>query len=771
MPDNSDLNDSNESLKASQRKIANELNPNSQQESRKRKREVALVLFLGVLLLFLTWFEFKVASISQQLPFYHSIFFFGLVNFNIILVLLLFFLIFRNVVKVFVERRGKLIGSSLKSKLIIAFGSFSSIPTALMLLIFIFYINSSLDKWFSVRSTAVLKNSLEVNQEYILSAKKKNYHFATQIAKNLKRENSRANISNQLEKFRDQFALDSVEYFPNLFGQRVVVLSKDESIPEVPPPSLEFLKKGLTLNAEGSTIQEFAEGNLVRVIVPIEAKGKAGAIVVSSFIPFSLISKMDDISAAYENLRNFNPLQSPLRSIYLIILILMTLVILMCATWFGFYLARQLSIPLESLGLASRRISQGDYQPVAIVSGSSEINQLIENFNQMIANLDRSKREVLFANKNMTDTLERLDEHSRYVQVVLSSVTTGVISVDQHGNVTTINRHAGQLLNVDPDRYIGRNIRTVVDEKYYSIFKETLKEMHQTKTVSKQQEIRVDIGARSVPLQMNVSLLLDDRGNDLGSVVVFDDLTPLVAAQRAAAWTEVARRIAHEIKNPLTPIKLSAQRLEKKFGAEIKDPAFSSCINMIIKQTDELKNLVNEFSQFARLPQAQPVSGSLNKTIEEAIFLFQTGHKEIAFSFEGDPSLPNFKFDPEQIKRALINLVDNAIAAVHENDAQKRAPRVAIRTHYDNVLKIARIVILDNGVGIPEANRSRIFEPYFSTKENGTGLGLAIVRRIVEDHNGFIRALSNEPQGTKIVVELPVNVTEVIASNQEFSNG
>jgi two-component system, NtrC family, nitrogen regulation sensor histidine kinase NtrY len=760
--------ENNEQLRATQKELANELNPNSQQETRKRKREVALVLFLGILLLFLTWFEFKLASISQQLPFYHSIFFFGLVNFNIILILLLFFLVFRNIVKVFVERRGKLIGSSLKSKLIIAFGSFSSIPTALMLLIFVFYINSSLDKWFSVRSTAVLKNSLEVNQEYILTAKKKNYHFANQIAKDLKTGSSREAITKQLEQYRDQFALDAVEYYPSLFGQRSLVLSKDESIPEVPPPSLEFLKKGLSSNSEGSTIQEFAEGNLVRVIVPIEGRGKAGAIVVSSFIPFSLISKMDDISAAYENLRNFNPLQSPLRSIYLIILILMTLVILMCATWFGFYLARQLSIPLESLGLASRRVSQGDYQPVAIVSGSSEINQLIENFNQMIANLDRSKREVLFANKNLTETLERLDEHSRYVQVVLSSVTTGVISVDQHGNVTTINRHAGQLLNIDPDRYIGRHIRTVVDEKYYTIFRETLKEMHRTKTVNKDQEVKVDIGGRTVPLQMNVSLLLDEKGNDLGSVVVFDDLTPLVAAQRAAAWTEVARRIAHEIKNPLTPIKLSAQRLEKKFGSQVKDPAFSSCINMIIKQTDELKALVNEFSQFARLPQAQPLLGSLNKTVEEALFLFQTGHKEISFSFEPDLSLPEFKFDPEQIKRALTNLLDNSVAAVQEN----RGARVSIRTQYDSLLKIARVAILDNGVGIPESNRARIFEPYFSTKEHGTGLGLAIVRRIVEDHNGFIRALSNEPQGTKIIIELPVNVTEVVKpANQEFSNG
>jgi two-component system nitrogen regulation sensor histidine kinase NtrY len=731
----------------------------SAQETRKRKREVALVLFLGIALLVLTWFEFKLVGISQQLPFVHSIFFFGLVNFNIILVLLLFFLIFRNVVKVFAEGKGKFIGNSLKSKLMVAFASFSSIPTALLLIIFIFYINSSLDKWFSVKSTAVLKNSLEVNQEYILSAKKKNYHFAGEIAKTLDLKASDKVIETQLSVLRERYALDAVEYIPKLFGSRIVVISKDESIPIVPAPSLEFLKKALTFHSEASMIQEFGEGNLVRVIVPVGQ----GALVVSSFIPFSLISKMDDISSAYEEMRNLNPLQYPLKSIYLIILILMTLMILMSATWFGFYLAKQLSVPLETLGLATQRISQGNYEPVHMQSGSQEINQLIENFNEMTRNLERSDKEVVEANSSLKETLARLDEHSRYVQVVLSNVSTGVISVDEAGLITTMNHHAGELLQIDPERFIGRHIRTVIDERHFNFFRDLLKDMKEHQTTSLQREIRIELGGRSIPLQMNVSLLLDEQGHDLGKVVVFDDLTTLMNAQRAAAWTEVARRIAHEIKNPLTPIKLSAQRLQKKFGEQIKDPAFSSCIDMIIKQTDELKALVNEFSNFARLPQTRPVQGSLNQVIEEALVLFQTGHKEIEFKFVMDRSLPEFKFDPEQIKRVLLNLLDNAVAAVQEASLR----RVAIRTQYDSLLKIVRISVMDSGIGIPEANRARIFEPYFTTKEGGTGLGLSITRRIVEDHNGYIRALAGEPgwtksgdhEGTKVIVELPVNET------------
>jgi two-component system nitrogen regulation sensor histidine kinase NtrY len=731
----------------------NQLGP---QESRKRKREVIAVLLLTITILFLTWFEFKLVGISQQLPFVHSIFFFGLVNFNIILILLLFFLIFRNVVKVFVERRGKLIGSSLKSKLILAFVSFSSIPTALMLLIFIFYINSSLDKWFSIKSTAVLKNSLEVNQEYIVSAKKRNYHFATQIAHDISFRQNKKILAKELETLRDRYALDAVEYYPKLFSPRVLVLSKDESIPNIPQVSMEFLKKGLTQHSEGSTIHEFGEGNLVRVIVPIQRKGAySGALVVSSFIPFSLISKMDDISSAYEELRNLDPLQYPLKSIYIIILVLMTLVILMCASWFGFYLARQLSIPLETLGLATRRVSKGEYEPVSFLSGSAEINQLIDNFNTMTVSLDRSKKDVLKANHNLTETLERLDEHSRYIQVVLSNVTTGVISVDPDGLVTTINRHAGQLLHIDADRFVGRHVRTVLNENYYQIFKELLKTMREHGATSLQKEIRIEIDGHTIPIQMTLSLLLDEKGNDLGKIVVFDDLTMLMNAQRAAAWTEVARRIAHEIKNPLTPIKLSAQRLAKKFGGEIRDPAFSDCINMIIKQTDELKTLVNEFSNFARLPQSRPVMGSLPRVIEEALILFRTAHKDIQFTFENDPTVPEFKFDPDQIKRSLINLVDNAVAAF-EGAPTDRPWKVSVRTQYDSLLKIVRLAVVDTGVGISEINRTRIFEPYFSTKESGTGLGLAIVKRTVEDHNGFIRAFANEPYGTKIIIEFPV---------------
>ncbi len=723
-------------------------------ESKKRRRELIIVLIVAFSFILLTWFEVKLFSISQQLPFVHSIFFFGLVNFNIILLLLLLFLIFRNVVKVFVERQSKVFGSSLKAKLIAAFVAFSTIPTLLIFITSVFYINSSFDKWFSVKMASVLKSSLEVTNAYYFNAKKKNYHFAHQVADEIYKKRGNENeIKKSLNYQRHIYSLDALEYYPSLFGKRQIVVSDDETIPMMPPVSLEFLQKGIRAQVDSSTIHQFGEGNLVRVIVPVKEGVNAGAIVVSSFVPLSLISKMNDITSAYDEFRDVNPLEYPLKSIYLIILFLMTFVVLLAATWFGFHLAKQLSGPLVQLGRATKRIAGGDYTPVSVKSGSEEISSLVDSFNLMTVNLANSEREVKSVNENLKETLSNLDKHNRYVEVVLGNVSAGVISVDQRGIVTTINRRAGALLKINPAQFIGRPVREFLTLEYFRTFSSLLKTMTDHKIESIQRELKLNIDGESIPLQMTLSILKDEKGLEIGKILVFDDMSPLVNAQRAAAWTEVARRIAHEIKNPLTPIKLSAERLQRKFGASISDPAFEECTGMIIKQTDDLKNLVNEFSQFARLPQAKLVTGSINKIIDESLKIFRQSHPEVQFQVIGDRETPEFKFDPDQMTRVLVNLIDNAIAATNGSDERQ----VAVEVKYDSDLKILRLTVADNGTGIPQTLRARVFEPYFSTKEGGTGLGLAIVKRIVEDHSGFIRALANEPQGTKMLIELPVN--------------
>ncbi|MCB0407430.1 MAG: PAS domain-containing protein [Bdellovibrionales bacterium] len=729
------------------RRIVSGLEP---EERLKRRKEFFLVVLLSVVFLVLTFIEFRLFEISHSLPFMHSIFFLGLVNFNIIIFLLLIYFIFRNVVKVFVEKQGRLIGSSLKTKLIAAFVTFSFVPTALMFIVSVFYINNSFDKWFSTKMAGVLESSLEVTNAFSTSAKRKNYHFANRVVQRLNFQSSKKTIQHQLDQLREEYSLDAIEYYPSLFADRYVSLSEDELIPEVPQVSLNVLKRSIQQNAETSLVHQFDEGNLIRVIVPV--KSGEGAVVVSTFMPLSLLARINDISRAYEDFRDTNPLEYPIKSIYLIILTLMTLVILLGATWFGFYLAKQLSIPLLELGIAATRVAKKDYQKVYLSSGSQEINELIEHFNNMTDNLERSERIAKEANQSLKETLSQLDEHSQYIEVVLSNVMTGVISIDQSGYITMVNRHAANLLNIDPEQYVGRKAKDVLSSEYYHIFEELLTSMKQYKAQNLKREVQVNIGERTVPLQMTLSVLYDDAKNELGKVLVFDDLTPLVSAQRAAAWTEVARRIAHEIKNPLTPIRLSAQRLQKKFGTQVSDPAFEQCTNMIIDQVDSLKGLVNEFSHFARLPKSQPIEANLNSVIADALALYTTAHVDISFKFQEDINLPRFRFDPEQMKRVISNLLDNAVAALKETKEAK----VDIRIEYDSILRIVRVSVIDNGPGISRNMRDRIFEPYVTSKESGTGLGLAIVKRTIEDHNGFIRAYANEPTGTKIIIELPV---------------
>jgi two-component system nitrogen regulation sensor histidine kinase NtrY len=580
-------------------------------------------------------------------------------------------------------------------------------------------------------------------------AKKKNYHFAHQVVEALNK-NAR-NLPARLKYFVEEYSLDAIEYYPGLFDDRVLSISKTSQLQSVPELSLEFLEKGITHKLEASTIHQFGEGNLVRVIVPLD-KGK-GAIVVSSFIPMYLLTKMNDIATAYESFKDLDSLEYPVKSIYMIILVLMTLVIMLCATWFGFTLAKGLAVPLVSLSEASERVSKGIYEPVEILSGSTEINLLVDSFNKMMQDLEISEKEVSEANQSLRDTLDVLDKHNRYIEVILSNVSTGVISINNRGEITTLNREAEKLLGVEYEDVRLGKLKEILGTNYQALVEDLLNDAKKYKAPSIKKDLQLSINGEERSLQVTITFLRDDAKEDLGFVLVLDDLTVLANAQRAAAWREVARRIAHEIKNPLTPIKLAAQRLQRKFGADIEDPAFKDCVDTIVSQTDGLKHLVNEFSNFARLPQVKLAENDLNQVLREIYVLYSSGHREIEFNYQPDENIPRFLFDSEQIKRVFVNLIDNAVAAVESTDS----PSLSIRSKFDKAIDSVRIDIEDNGPGIEAKNIQQVFEPYYSTKTQGTGLGLAIVKKIIEDHHGYIRAYRLSPQGTKFVIELPLN--------------
>ncbi len=716
-------------------------------ELRKRKREIISIFSISILLAFLIGVEVFIFRSGQNLPSSYVLFFIGLVNVNLILVLLLLFLIFRNIVKVFIERRGKVFGSSLKSKLIISFVSFSVIPTLLVFIISVFYLNSSFEKWFSQRMLGVLRNASEVIDTFIANEKKRGYEFARIASQDLKRKPLKSTNAYQEElgRLRSQYQLDAIEFYNDILSDRAVAQDTSLSSEIVPNLNIEFLQKGLVEHDEASTIQIFGDYNLLRVMVPLDKKTDRGVIVVTKFLNLSPGTKFDDIVGAYQEFHSNSIVEYPLKSIYFIMLIVMTLVILFAAVWFGFYLAKQLAIPLVQLGRATKRVAAGDYSQLEIESGSEEISSLIKNFNQMIGNLSASELEL-------QQTIKNLNQYTRYVEIVLKNVSAGVISVDMNGHVTTVNRRACELLQIDPVNGLGKHFRGSISEENYKLFSSIVRSMQQNSLVSLQKEVRIVVDKETIPLSIHISILKNEVNEEIGRILVFDDMTPIVNAQRAAAWTEVARRIAHEIKNPLTPIRLSAERIAKKFGAQIQDPAFQDSIKMIVSQVDDMRILVNEFSQFARLPELKTIPGQMNQILKQTAMIYVEALPQIQFELIFAPHVPEFKFDPDQMKRVFVNLIDNAVAAV-QSEAK---PVISIKTEYQTQHQVLKISIADNGEGIPPRDRVRVFEPYFSTKEKGTGLGLPIVKSIIEDHSGVIRALENAPQGTKMYIEMPV---------------
>jgi two-component system nitrogen regulation sensor histidine kinase NtrY len=339
------------------------------------------------------------------------------------------------------------------------------------------------------------------------------------------------------------------------------------------------------------------------------------------------------------------------------------------------------------------------------------------------------------------------------MEIVLKNVSAGVISIDEKENVTTINTSAEQMLEIKGEVVLEKKFSEVLPKEYVGQIKRLLDELKSSRKDSIERQVLVNLEGKSLSLLINLTTLRDEERKSLGVVAVFDDLTQLIKAQRMAAWREVARRIAHEIKNPLTPIQLSAQRLRKRYLEKLQPDGtvFDECTRTIVKQVEELKGMVNEFSSFARMPASQPTPNHLNEIIQEALVLFQEVQKQVHFEFIPN-DIPVLHVDRDQIKRVMINLIKNSLAAI------KNEGKIRIQTSYDPKIQTVRLEVSDNGCGIPDEDKGRLFEPYFSTKKSGTGLGLTIVNAIISDHNGYIRVRDNKPQGTTFLIELPVQV-------------
>jgi len=735
-----------------------------QKEKQRKKRERLIIVITILVVLVMTVWETQI--LRPDFPFSTSqrVVLFALININIILLLLLIFLVIRNLLKLVTERRRQILGSKIRTRLVMGFITLSLIPTLLLFFIAYEFMAIGMDYWFNIPIEKSLQDSLDVGRAYYQASQQGTRIYAQQISLDLTQTGSLQ--KNDQEEIRKIFQAKQKEYklawiglfLPNL-EQKVRVVTPEKYFDHFKDPPLSLIQKSFQTKGVFE-IQSSREGDFFIAGVPVldgsSARRTVATLVVASYFPRSLLKKMDNISTGLEGYRQMQMLKNPIKFIYLIILSIVSLLILFSATWFGLYLAKGMTVPIQKLAEGTLRVAQGDYNFSVDLEAKDELGLLVTSFNKMTSDLRKGKEEIEQTYEKLWKSNEELNQRKQYMETVLANIGTGVISIDAQGRLSTINHSAREMLQIKTDKVLGRRYQDILLPEHMALLQDLLANLDLIKIGTLERTIQVPLREKSLTLLLKITLLRDETNQELGMVLVFDDMTEIEKMQKVSAWREVARRLAHEIKNPLTPIKLSAQRLQKKYSYLIPEgkekEIFDDCTQTIINQVDELIGLVNEFFAFARLPAITPSLNDLNALIQEVLILYQESHKNIEFAFQADPKIPKFLLDPEQIKRVMINLLDNAVAAIQGTGS------IRFRTDYDSMLKMVRIQIADTGMGISPKDRDRLFEPYFSTKKGGTGLGLTIVSSIISDHRGHIRVKNNEPKGTIFTIELPLEV-------------
>jgi len=722
----------------------------------KRKRN--LIIIAAVLFVLVAATVVEVGIKIPDIPVASNVVVIALFNLNLIVFLLLLILLFRNLVKLWFERRHKILGSRFKAKLVVAFLSLALVPAILIFLIASNLINTSIEGWFKIQVERPLDESMRVAQTFYERAQDQAVRHGQYIARTVARdgllaETRRDELIEFLQEQAEQYGLAGVAvYAPG--GQELVHVNDPVLVPSL-ETAVNMEQVRMTLGGrELSTRREVSTGDLIQGMVPVVMAGPpprvAGAAVVAIHVPQRLEAQVRGIAQAFQEYKQLKLLRQPIKGIYILLFLLMTLVIVFSVTWFGLYLARGITVPIQLLAQGTREVAAGNLDYRVTVQADDEVGILVESFNQMTQDLKSSKAQLEQAYADLQDKHVELTERRRYTETVLEAVATGVVSADAAGVVTTVNRAASRMLGLVPAVAVGRHYTVAFGAPPYLDLVALLQRAERHRTATIERELQVPLEGKSLTLLTSLTALEGPEGEHLGMVLVFDDLTELLAAQRLAAWREVAQRIAHEIKNPLTPIQLSAQRLRRRLGGRIVDDGglLEECTATIIGEVEGLRRLVDEFSRFARMPSFTPRPTDLHRLLESVMVLYGETHPTVLMRAEFAPDLPPLEADGDQLKRAVLNLVDNAV--------ESGGTEIVIGTDWVPGAERVQVTVTDDGPGIPADLRERVFLPYFSTKTTGMGLGLPIVHQIVSDHGGQIRAEDHAPRGTRFVIDLPV---------------
>ncbi|MDL2315788.1 HAMP domain-containing protein [Desulfovibrio sp. OttesenSCG-928-A18] len=721
-----------------------------EQRKRSRKRRRRELFFAGLA------FVFVLVLTSVQLGQLRAgeAIFMVMFQVNFVLLAGVLLVVLRNGFKLLLERRRRIMGSRLRTRMVLSFVGFSLLPCLLMFFVTAKYVQLSMDFWF--------KEQVETSMETALDLAGTIYDKAGSVLVNHAR-GIEAEVAERgytwggqsmdalLERKRQEYGLALVGlYYHDGSRKNWHAVSDSNSAWEAALKDFnwELLRNQGSAYAYGSG----EERDYIFALLAVE-HGERGAMALAFDMGEGFKARLDRIAQGSREYRNLRNLKRPLKLLLYSSLGVLTAMIILGAAWFGFRIAREFASPILALAAGTRRIAEGDLSVRILDKAQDEFGMLIRSFNRMAQDLEASRGETTSAYTMLAEQNRETERHSKYIETVLNNIAAGVASFDEHGYITTVNQAACDILSMDEELLLGKRIEDFLPGKVGLIASAMQKRFSSRQEKRARYSVSLTIAGEERRLLINV-VGFSSGGAYRGAVAVFEDITELERMQRMAAWREVARRIAHEIKNPLTPIKLSAQRLARKFGHKVDDPAFTQSTDLIVRQVEHLQDMVQEFSAFAKLPEVKPQPGKLEPLLQSMLELFRNSHSGIRWELDIPEALPVLPMDREALQRAFMNILTNAADAL--NNAGTKKPTVLIRAAHHPELRLVRIDVEDNGPGLSDEERSRLFEPYFSRKRGGTGLGLTIVRSIVSDHRGYVRATVSEQGGTVLSMELPL---------------
>jgi len=727
----------------------------------RHRRTLILVLAIAIVLLFALVFSQQAFNLTLRPTTSEQTLI--LVTLSTLIFLLLIALIFvwaRNLLKLYTERRTGKLGSKFRTRMVMGALGLSLTPVIFLFAFAYGLMNRSIDKWFSRPVEELREDSGEVARQLSAYAAENARSEAESIAAVPETQHAFASgdFSSVITEFRRRedtlqggfaFALVEDAAVASFHAPEAWVFLR----PKLPPLARLDPAQTESLNLAG---REYLLGT-ARV-------GESGRILVAMPLPVQFsatLRQMDTDQRLYFELSRQRKL---LRRTYMGLLLLLTVLVLFAATWFALFLSKLVTRPVAALAEAMQEVSRGHLDYRVDVVARDELGQLVTSFNRMATELEASRRQLEASGGELADANVALEQRRQHMETILESIPTGVLSLDANRRATHSNDAFSRIFGRDDEHHPpipGASLRDIFPADAVADLLHLLRKADRMGTTTSQMEVMMN----RAPLALAVTAAsLHHRGERQGYVVVFEDLSDLLHAQKQAAWREVARRVAHEIKNPLTPIALSAERIRRHLERGEQPDAASlaiidGCAQTIAGAVEAVRTLVDEFSTLARFPASRPRPANINAIVEGALGMFNGRLDGIQITTLLARDLPPVMADPEAMKRALANLVDNAAEAMRDSMVKE----VQISTTLAGARDAVEVVIADSGHGISQELKEKLFLPYFSTKGRGTGLGLAIVSRIVEDHHGSIRVEENSPLGARFIVELPVAAGDVAA--------